>query len=340
MQVTSEGSMKLYREMANSQAKLSVVPTKQRRKSNYLTKGKNQVALVSSNERSTGIAEAVKLLGGFKPLVNGVKGEIVIKPNCNTDDIFPRDTHPDTIMTIASLLIKENVNPNQIVVGDMSGRARGLPTRATIENLGIKTVAEELGIQLAYFDEEAWVRVNPEEAKYWPDGLTIPKRIYDAERIIFTPILRSHSTATFTCAMKLGVGLIDARSRDWLHDGHEHFGKVLDINSAFSVDMVISDALKMNVGHGTEVKDEVEPRIIIVSDNIVANDAVSVALMRYYKTVRVVEKSTKDHEQFIHAKRLRLGASNLNGIQLKTLDLAENPIFPDLVEYIKTELEV
>jgi len=56
-----------------------------------------------------------------------------------------------------------------------------------------------------------------------------------------------------------GVGLIDAKSRDWLHNGEEHIGKLLDINSAYSVDMVVSDALKMNVGNGTDPKDEVEP---------------------------------------------------------------------------------
>jgi uncharacterized protein (DUF362 family) len=138
--------------------------------------------------------------------------------------------------------------------------------------------------------------------------------------------------------MKLGVGLIDARSRDWLHDGHDHYGKLLDIESAFSVDLVVSDALKMNIGHGTDSKDEVEPGIIIASDSIVANDAVAVALMRYYKTVRVVDKRTKDHEQFNHAKRLRLGSPNLQDIQLKTLDLTGGKVFSDLVEYIKAEL--
>jgi len=338
MNVTSEGSMKLYREMADNQPKLDIVPSKPRRKSSYMTEGRNQVALVSCNDRSLGIAEALKLLGGLKPLVKGVKGEIVIKPNCNTDDIYPRDTSPETIKIIASTLIENGAKPNQIVIGDMSGRARGLPTWATVENLGIKTAAEELGIRLAYFDEEAWVRVRPEEAKYWPEGLVIPKQIYEAERIIFTPILRSHSTATFTCAMKLGVGLIDARSRDWLHNGEEHIGKLLDINSAFSVDMVVSDALKMNIGNGTDPKDEVEPRIIIASNNIVANDAVAVALMRRYKTIRVVDRPTKMHEQFIHAKRLRLGSPNLDDVQLNTLDLTGSKEFSSLVEYIKTEL--
>jgi uncharacterized protein (DUF362 family) len=330
--------MKLFREMADNQPELPLVPSKQRRKSNYLSDGLHQVALVNCTNRNQGIAKALGLLGGLKPLLKGVKGEIVIKPNCNTDDIYPRDTCPETIRIIASSLIENGVAPNKIVVGDMSGKARGLPTRATMENLGIKTMADELGIQLAYFDEESWVRVKPEEATYWPDGLVIPRRIYDAERIIFTPILRSHSTATFTCAMKLGVGLIDARSRDWLHDGIEHYGKLLDIDSAFSVDMVVSDALKMNIGHRTDPSDEVKPEIIIVSDNIVANDAVAVALMRYYKTVRVVDMPTKEHEQFSHAKRLRLGSPNLKDIQLKTLNLTGNKVFADLVQYIEAEL--
>jgi len=338
MEVTSEGSMKLYRELADSQPMLGMVPSNPRRKSSYMAEGRNQVALICCADRGLGIAEALKALGGLKPLVKGVKGEIVIKPNCNTDDVYPRDTSPETIKIIASTLIESGVRPNQIVVGDMSGKARGLPTRATVENLGIKTAAEELGIRLAYFDEEAWVRVRPEEAKYWPDGLVIPKRIYDAERIIFTPILRSHSTATFTCAMKLGVGLIDARSRDWLHDGHDHVGKLLDINSAFSVDLVVSDALKMNVGYGTDPRDEVEPGVIIASSNIVANDAVAVALMRHYGTVRVIDKATKMHEQFIHAKRLRLGSPSISDIRIKTLNLTGSEEFSSLVEYIKTEL--
>lgn len=152
-------------------------------------------------------------------------------------------------------------------------------------------------------------------------------------------ILRSHTTATFTCAMKLGVGLIDARLRDWLHNGDLHIGKLLDINSAIHVDLVVSDALRMNMGYSTDPVDEVEPSVIIASNNVVASDAVAVALMRRYKTVRVVDKPTREHEQFRHARRLGLGSPSLDDIELKAVDLVGDSSFSDLVEYVMDELE-
>jgi len=197
MIVTHEDSMRIYRELANS-VQASEVPLKPQEIDPYRIDGRDQVALVRTNRRREGIVEAFKLLGGLKPLTNGVDGEIIIKPNCNTDDVFPRDSHPDTVRFIAEVLIETGVKPRQIVVGDMSGRARGLPTRATIENLGIKAVAEEMGVGLSYFDEEPWVKLQPPKAVDWPDGIIIPERIYNADRVIFTPILRSHTTATFT----------------------------------------------------------------------------------------------------------------------------------------------
>jgi len=339
MEVTPEGSMRLYREFAERPFKAPSVPVKPRRENPYRIGGRDIVALVRCGDRGQGISEAIRLLGGLKPMATGVKGEIIIKPNCNTDDPYPRDTHPDTVRGIARALMDAGVKPGRIVVGDMSGRARGLPTRATVENLGIKAAAEELGLQLAYFEEEQWVRVRPCEAEYWPDGLVIPRRIYEAERVVFSPILRSHTTATFTCAMKLGVGLIDARSRDWLHNGEFHEGKLLDINSAYTVDLVVADALRMNTGYRTDPVDEVEPGVIVAGGNVVACDAVSVAIMRRHGTVRVTDKPVKEHDQFRHARRLGLGSPRLRDINLKALDLAGDEEFQKLVSYVEAELE-
>ena len=339
MEVTPEGSMRLYREFAERPPKAPSVPVKPRRESPYRVGGKDAVALVRCSDLDQGISEAVRLLGGLKPMATGVKGEIIIKPNCNTDDPYPRDTHPDTVRVIARALMDAGVKPDRIVVGDMSGRARGLPTRATVENLGIKAAAEELGLQLAYFEEEQWVRVKPREAEYWPGGLVIPRRIHEAERVIFSPILRSHTTATFTCAMKLGVGLIDARSREWLHNGEFHVGKLLDINSAYNVDLVVADALRMNTGIGTDPKDEVEPGVIVVGGNMVACDAVCAAIMRRHNTVRVSDRPVKEYDQFRHAVRLGLGSPHLRGMNLKTLDLVGDEGFSQLVTYIEAELE-
>ena len=193
---------------------------------------KDQVAIVRTEDRAKGGRKAIELIGVIEPMVKGVKGGFLIKPNCNTDDPYPRDTHHETVRAIAEVLMDAGVKPGQITVGDMSGRARGLSTRATMENLGITTVTEEMGLNVSYFEEEEEVTVEPGGSKWWPKGLKIPKTLYDSERIIFTPILRSHITATFTCSLKLGVGLIDAEERDWLHDGKDFYEKMIDINLA------------------------------------------------------------------------------------------------------------
>jgi uncharacterized protein (DUF362 family) len=338
MKVTHEGSMKIYQEMAENPPMAPVVPMNPRRESTCGSGDRSQIALVKTRDRASGILEALRLLGGLERLVEGVDGEIIIKPNCNTDDPYPRDTHPETVRAIAKALITAGADPGQIVVGDMSGRFRGLPTRATVENLGIKSVAEGLGLGLAYFEEEDWVRVRPPHAEYWPDGITIPRRIYEADRVVFTPILRSHSTATFTCAMKLGVGLIDANSREWLHNGERHVEKLQEINTAYSVDLVVSDAMKMNTGHGTDPGDAMSPGVIIVSDSIVANDAVAVALMRRHGTVRVRDTPVWMHAQFREAARLGLGSPSLDHVALKTSNLAGDPSFDELVDEIRAEL--
>ena len=263
----------------------------------------------------------------------------LIKPNCNTDDPYPRDTHYDTIRTIAQMLIEAGIKPEKITVGDMSGRGRGLPTRATMENLGITKVVEDLDLNISYFDEEDWVTVKPNKSKWWPKGLKIPKTVYDSDRIIFTPILRSHTTATFTCSLKLGVGLIDAGERNWLHNGEDFYEKMMDINLSYQVDMVIADALKMNTGFRTELQDEVAPGIILASNNMVASDAVSAAIMQRYGTVRVVDQRTQDQIQFRFADKLDLGKPNLSSIELLHLNQFEDSSFDDLLEFIESELK-
>jgi len=338
MIVTHENSMKIYREFAANPPNAPLKQLKPLHKDPYKHEGKNIVSVIRTDEREKGIRRAIELLGGVEPMLMGVNGNVLIKPNCNTDDPYPRDTHYDTVRTIAELLIEAGQKPENITVGDMSGRARGLPTRTTMENLGITDVVEDMGLNISYFEEEEWVIVEPDAAMWWPNGLRIPRTVYEAERIIFTPILRSHTSATFTCGLKLGVGLIDAEERDWLHNGENFYEKMMDINLAYQVDMVIADAMKLNTGYRTEPEDEVEPGIITASNNMVASDAVSAALLKHYGTVRVVYNDTQDQIQFKLAKKLGLGKPNLSEIEINGENLSEDKGFQNQLDYIMSEL--
>jgi len=339
MEITNEGSMALYNQLLKDPPRGPTVPFKPLRPNAYTDNGKDLVAIVRADDRSSGIKEAISLLGGLAPIVEGVRGEFLIKPNCNTDDPYPRDTHPEAFRAIAENLLGAGVPAGRIVLGETSGRARGLPTRNTLENLGMLAVAEELDLEVCCFEEEEWVTVKPPRASAWPEGIKIPRRVYDAERVILTPIMRPHSSATFTISLKLAVGMLDSVGREWLHDGHAHHEKVVDLNLAYSADLVIADATKILVDKELTPGKAAEPGIIIASGSRVASDAVSVALMRLHGVDRVIERTVWEHEQFKIAKNRELGPSGLEGITLRTSNLAGDPGFETTITGILNELE-
>jgi uncharacterized protein (DUF362 family) len=131
--------------------------------------------------------------------------------------------------------------------------------------------------------------------------------------------------------------MLDSQGREWLHDGRNFFPKLLELNLAYSADLIIADASKVLVDK--ELTKNVEPGIIIASGNRVSCDAISVALMRLYGAERVSQKSIREHEQFKIATELDLGSSKPENIIIRSSNLTEDPTFPDLIDGLKQELK-
>jgi uncharacterized protein (DUF362 family) len=338
--------MKIYRDMINNPLPGPLVPYKSLREEEYNENKKSIIAVVRTNQRSKGIREAFKMIGGLEPLVKGLSGEILIKPNFNTDDPYPRNTHPKTIGVIADSLIKAGVSAKNIVVGETSGRARGLPTRHTMENIGVKKVADELGLQLCCFEEEEWVTVKPSLSRYWPKGIKIPKRVYEADRIILAPVMDLHrGPLTFTLGLKLGVGILDSVGREWLHNGPDYpepdfLEKMVEINLAYSTDLVVMDGMKFIRERGAKINAVAEPGIIIVSSNRVATDAVAATVMKHYKAHSMVNKPVLEYPTLTMSPALGLGSPKIDDMVFKTLNLTDDDSFTYIIELIQKELSI
>jgi len=336
--VTNESSMRVYERLLRDPPSGPEVPFRPHRPDAYSVDGRSVVAVVRSESRVEGITKALQLIGGVKPIVEGVEGEILIKPNCNTDDPFPRDTHPETVRAIAGSLISAGFPAERIVLGEISGRFRGLPTRHTLANIGITEAADGLGLQLSCFDEEDWVTVRPPGSTAWPDGIRIPRRVYEADRVILTPIMRPHGTATFTISLKLAVGMIDAVGREWLHNGEDFYEKMVELNLAYSADLVVADATEIYVDRGPTFREVAEPGVIIAGSNRVAADAACVALMKRYGVHGVSDEPVLEHEQFAIGEGLGLGSPRRDKIDLKASNLAGDENFDELISGIRMEL--
>lgn len=339
MVVTHEGSMAVYNRLLSNPPAGPLVPFREPRRDAYSTDGRSVVAVVRSSDRREGMGEAIRLMGGLGSIVGGVEGEILIKPNCNTDDPYPRDTHPETVRAITEGLIAAGFPAERIVLGETSGRSRGLPTRQTLTNLGMIEAAEDLGIRVCCFDEDEWVTVKPLGSDAWPDGIKIPRRVYEAERVILAPIMRPHSTATFTISLKLAVGMLDSAGREWLHDGEAHHEKLVELNLAYSADLIVADATKILVDRNLDPAKAVEPGIIVAGSNRVATDAVCVALMKLHGAYRVSGRPVLGHEQLLIGERLGLGSPRLEEIDLRTSNPAGDEGFEGLVSAIRGELK-
>ncbi len=336
--VTHESSMAEYERLMKDPPEGPEVPFKELRPEFYSVDGRSVVTLVRSRSREEGILEGLRAMGGVGRLVDGVDGEVLLKPNCNTDDPYPRDTHPDTIRVIAQALIDEGFPAGRIVVGETSGRARGLPTRHTLENLGVKAVVDEMGLQVSCFEEGEWVTVRPPKSLVWPEGIKIPRKVYEAERVILTPILRPHSTATFTMSLKLAVGMLDSLGREWLHDGIDHVEKLVELNLAYSADLVIADATQVITGRGPRLRNEADTGVIIVGSNRVATDAVGVALLKLNWAAGISTMPVLSQKQLVIGERLGLGSPRCGNIDLMSLNLAGDEFYEDVFRGIIQEL--
>jgi uncharacterized protein (DUF362 family) len=333
--------MAVYENLIKNPIKGPQVPYKPLRPELYGIDGKHTVVIIRTDNRREGIDKGLKLIGGTNKLVKDIKNEVVIKPNCNTDDPFPRNSHHETIRVIAENLLNAGLHPDKICVGDSSGRYRGLPTKNTIKEMGIKKVADELGINLGYFEDEEWITVDPPKASSWPEGVKIPKRIYEADRVIFTPIVRPHRTPYFTINMKLGVGLLDPVGREWLHwnKNQDFMNRMVDMNLAWSVDLCVTDAMKFYTGKPPIHHSMVEPGIIIVGSNSLASDAVAVCLMKQHGSSRLADIPVREHLTFTIGEQRGLGSSSISDIELISENLTDDESFDEVVSQIRKELK-
>ena len=280
----------------------------------------------------------LKLLGGLDCILEGLTGKVLLKPNCNTDDPFPASTHPEMVKLIAELLINHGIPSSNIIVGDMSGQARGLPTKWTMKNIGLTKVADDLGLRLSFFEEEEWVTVTHPKMHHWPKGVRIPRCLYEAERVISLPTMKTHRPATFTLSLKSAVGVTDPFGRNWLHNGEALNEKIAELNLAYTTDLAILDGIKCFITKGPTEGKLAQPGIVIAGGDKVAVDAVGVAVLKQFEAEKIANRRINDHVQLRWAKQIGLGNLDIEKINIRTSNPEKDSKFSDLLSNIQNDL--
>jgi uncharacterized protein (DUF362 family) len=163
----------------------------------------------------------------------------------------------------------------------------------------------------------------------WSRGFFIANVFAGADRVVQTCCLKTHRFGgNFTMSLKNSVGIIAKRvpgvNYDFmgeLHASPHQRLMIAEINKFYRTDLVVMDATDGFSTGGPDKGKLIHPGVMIASTDRVAIDAVGVALLRSYGTMRdVMGGRIFEQEQIARAAELGIGVASVAAIRLVPLD--------------------
>ena len=275
-------------------------------------RGKTRVSIVRTTDRTTGIRQAVDLLG-----INPVAGkDVLLKPNFNTADPFPGSTHNDTLTHL--ILQLKTMGASTITIGERSGPP---DTADVLKDKGIPGLCERLGVGLIDFETLPagdWVRVKP-EGSHWRNGFDIARPVLESPCVVATCCLKTHGFGgVFTLSLKLSVGVTHKKNMMELHSSFKSMRKMIaEINQAYTPKLVLLDGIEAFVDGGPGRGTRKRADVLIAGTDRIAIDAVGIAVLKDLgSNSAIMEKRIFEQEQISRAVELGLGVSRPQDIEL------------------------
>ena len=278
---------------------------------------RSKIALVKTQDRTQGIAAALKLISVASP--KGKKA--LIKPNFNTADPTPGSTHTDTLRQLVKEMRERGAAA--VTVGESCGPGN---TKAVMDQLGIPALSKELGFDVINFDEmpaDGWQQFNP-PGSHWKNGFSVAKPVLDAEYLLWTCCLKTHGFGgVHSMSLKLAVGAINKNVRmGVMHADNVNMRRMIaEINQTFTPQLIVMDGIDIFVDGGPMTGKLVNAGVIVAGTDRVAVDAVGLAVLKNHGANNaVMSKKIFEHEQIARAVELGLGVKSPAGIEIVTGD--------------------
>ncbi len=304
----------------------------------YTKQGRSIVAVVQGNDVSAMLAEGLRLLSA-QPRSSWQGKRILIKPNVLNDRPPPTTTNPAVVEAIARAAF--DAGAAGVCVADGSGMIR-LPSRDNLVSTGMAAAAQRTGASTLALEEEGWVCVKPTQTSVMRRFL-ISRPVYEADLVINVPVVKTHRFAGYSCALKNLVGIVHPRHRPSLAflSGSWH-ERIAELNVAVHPQLNIADATSIMIAGGPTSGTTAEGRLLLLSGDRVALDAVAVALLRSYAAwPAITEKPVWHQRQISRAGELGLGATGPNQMELVGTSLdREQAAFNRLLAGIRKDVGV
>ena len=280
------------------------------------------VGLSRNKDTLESVKAAVELAGGL-----GIKkgSTVLIRPNANTADLPPGSTNPEVLR--GAIRAAKACDPEKVIVAEKSMTT--LETEKVLKKLGLWQAAEAEGVdEILTFDQMKRRHVEPRGAYSWLYGFDVPEFLESIDYTIALPVIKTHWTATFTMGLKSQISITSDRDRRQLPHGQGWdtlFGNMIaESNLVHKPDFYISDATKCFVTEGPNIGTLREPDIVLASSDVIANDAVGLALLKTLGTIpKIRDQSVWAQPQIKRAVELNLGVHSREEITIKSAGIEE-----------------
>jgi uncharacterized protein (DUF362 family) len=278
----------------------------------FKARGKSLVAMVHGSDVPAMVRRAADLIGGIDRL--GLKGmRTLVKPNVVSGEPPPATTDPRVVKAVVELA--RAAGTRSLAVGDMSA-VLALPSRPNLERTGMARVARETGADLLAFDEGGWIEVHPAGAEL-AKTVYVARAAHEAERLISVPIVKTHRSASFSCALKNTVGCVHGKNKPWAYGSAGWEPSVAELNLAVRPHLFVVDGLRSMVAGGPWSGEAAATDLILASGDPIALDVVALGLIKTMgKWEMVTGKGVWEQGQIRRAIALGLGARGPEEVEL------------------------
>jgi len=274
------------------------------------------------------VKEVFDLLGGVERFVSP-NDKVLIKPNLLSPSRIEeaRITDPRVIEAVVELI---HPIASEIWIGDSSGISTKSATQKTMESIGLHELPQKYPkLRLRNFDEESKRTQEISLGKRGKMQVAIAEAVFQADKIINLPKLKTHNLTVMTCAVKNTFGCLPGSQKARVHaeakDAENFAHALIDIHLTVKPSLTIVGATLSMEGEGPSWGKPIETRLIFGGENSFAVDLVASRIMGFIPhkipTIKVAEERGLNPEK-VDIVGIRLEEASFSFEAPKSLILA------------------
>jgi uncharacterized protein (DUF362 family) len=233
------------------------------------------------------IKKSVKMIGGFEKSLKKTD-RILIKVNMNSAHPYPGGGTDAAFLQALILVLKDEGYEN-LTVADMTGP--WAPSERVSKALGVDSVFSSTKTPFVDWDKSKWMNIRNARAEFLGrfgggDGtVAYPEDLKNYDKIIYTPVMKTHYLGGITMSLKLSVGMLHRADRgSQLHAFNSFFvaPAAAEINLPIRPDLIIMDGRRSFISGGPSHGEQVRPGVIVASGDQVACDVTGIKILQEY----------------------------------------------------------